>query len=141
MMRVHLDDQNEDWLPSKRQKPSSMPAQGPSPFAASLGQVVASLSRRTASGDIHPGDRVRVTDEVDGLEQDQMGVCMEVQNDVAKVKLDGEPIPRWISKDILQQDQAKEDVLQEMEEGEDGEGGEGGEGGGGMADLLGLLGG
>ena len=104
-----------------------------------------SASRKTAGGDIHPGDRVRATEKADGLKDDQKGVCLEVQGDMVWIKFDGEPVPRWLKNDMLTQDKEKEQVLQEMEQeqqggGEGGGKGGGGEGGGGLAGLLGAMG-
>lgn len=97
-----------------------------------------SASRKTAGGDIHPGDRVRATEKADGLKDDQKGVCLEVQGDMVWIKFDGEPVPRWLKNDMLTQEQEKEQVLQEMEQEQ--QGGEGGGEGGGLAGLLGAMG-
>jgi uncharacterized membrane protein (UPF0127 family) len=70
------------------------------------------------AGEIHPGDRVVVLDRVDGLDQDAEGVCEEVQGNAIKVKLDGEPVPRWITNDLLRQDTPKDEVLEGDDEGE-----------------------
>ena len=93
-----------------------------------------SASKKVAGGDVHPGDRVRVVDQVDGLKDDEKGVCFEVQGDMVWVKFDGEPVPRWLKNELVTQETEKEQVLQEIEEGD-----QGGEGGG-LAGLLGAMG-
>lgn len=92
---------------------------------------------RQASSEIHPGDRVKLVEDVEGLSKDDMGTCEEIQNDAIKVRLDSEPVPRWLTRDLLTLDKSKEDVLKEDEEGEGG----GDEGGGGLESLLQGLGG
>ncbi|HKZ42214.1 MAG TPA: hypothetical protein VJ044_14720, partial [Candidatus Hodarchaeales archaeon] len=83
----------------------------------------ASKQAQGGGGDIHPGDRVRATESADGLEDDMSGVCLEVQAKAIKVKFDTEPIARWVSKSLLTQEKAKDDILQEAEQEQDGEGG------------------
>lgn len=105
---------------------------------------------RKAGGEIHIKDRVRAKNNTDGLRRDDKGVVMEIQGDAIKVRFDGEPIPRWITRDLLDVDQPAEEVEKEIQESEKGGGGEGGAaggdeggdaGGGGLGDLLKALGG
>jgi uncharacterized membrane protein (UPF0127 family) len=106
---------------------------------------------KVAAGEIHIKDRVKATDDVDGLRRDDKGVVMEIQGDAVKVRFDGEPLPRWIDRSILTVDKAADDVEKEIEEKEKGDGGgegapAGGEDGGeaadgGLAELLSALGG
>jgi uncharacterized membrane protein (UPF0127 family) len=86
--------------------------------------------KEAGGGDVHPGDRVKVSKEGDGLEQDQSGVCEEVQGRAVKVKFDGEPVPRWVSKDMLSVDKSKDDILNDDK-------GDGGKGGEALGSLLG----
>lgn len=100
-----------------------------------------SASRRVAGGDVHPGDRVKAAEKVDGLKDDQKGVCLEVQGDAVWIKFDGEPIPRWLKNDMVTQEEEKEQILQEIEQDKQEEQQEGGEGDdGGLAGLLGAMG-
>src|SRR5579872_3324482 len=92
-----------------------------------LGQSSSGGGSSGGGGDIHPGDRVKVTEAADGLEQDASGVCEEVQGKSIKVKLDGEPIPRWCLKTLFSQEKSKEDILKGDQEGQ----------GGGLEALMG----
>jgi len=105
---------------------------------------------KKAAGEIHIKDRVKATDDVDGLRRDDKGVVMEIQGDAVKVRFDGEPLPRWIDRSILTVDKAAEDVEKEIEEKQKEDGGGGGDsadggaeggGDGGLAELLSALGG
>jgi uncharacterized membrane protein (UPF0127 family) len=78
---------------------------------------------KIAGGGIHPGDRVKITEQKDGLKKDDAGVATEIQEGVVLVKLDGQPIPRWLSNDLLQVDKAKDDILKPDSDSDKGSGG------------------
>jgi len=74
-------------------------------------------SLKLASGGIHPGDRVKVTDDADGLSSDDEGVALEVQEGMILVRFDGdEQLPRWVSDELLTQTKSKEDILKDNDE-------------------------
>lgn len=92
---------------------------------------------KTAGGDIHPGDRVRAIEKADGLQDDEEGVCLEVQNDMVWITFDGEPVPRWVRKDLLSQDQEKDQILQEIDQEKQEQQQQDGQGG--LAGLMGAM--
>jgi len=70
---------------------------------------------KQAGGGIHPGDRVKVTQAVDGLQDDDAGVAEEVQEGVILVRLDGGET-RWISDKVLSVEKSKDDILSDDKE-------------------------
>jgi uncharacterized membrane protein (UPF0127 family) len=148
---AHSDAATPDQLPgtgTNQPLPGWDQTLGRDPTKEEMGQGTRTGQKVKAKGEIHPGDRVRAKNDVDGMSKDDQGTCTAVQNDALQIVFDGEPVPRWISRDLLMLDKSMDDALKEIE-GEDapGPGGPGapkdpaGGGGGGLADLLSSLGG
>lgn len=117
-------------------KPEGLNPLTPWMYMASLKQQVQAVESgyyffpkrgQGGSGDIHAGDRISVQKKTDGFEEGAEGVCIDTNPGVIKVKLDGEPIPRWAPKDMFSQVKPMSEILKDEEGG----------GGGGLDALMG----